>query len=74
MSGPNGEACENCRFWYGIADGLGYEVGTTYRQCRRSAPRLDPVASDRQRKWHLGCWPVSPSRAWCGEFQKIDPK
>lgn len=73
MSGPNGETCEDCIYWDGVADGLRRRFEVTHKQCRRMPPVMDPVPYKGEAQWHPGAWPCTPSGAWCGEFKSRDP-
>lgn len=70
MSGPLGEKCSECKFWYGVAEGMYPRTHAFHKQCRRMPPFMDPIPFDGEAVWHPGAWPCTPSEAWCGEFKK----
>ena len=68
-SNGNVEKCINCEFYdrqnAGPADGK----APLWGQCRRHAPRLNPVTA----KAHVveGVWPLVRDDDWCGEWKVL---
>lgn len=59
MSGPDGERCEDCRF---------YSAGT----CKRLPPAVVPYQHDNQHPaiyWPAAWRPEVDAADWCGEFR-----
>jgi hypothetical protein len=57
-------ACGTCRFWRLDPDAT-HEAG--WGQCRRMPPTLPAIQDDRL--VHVGVWPHTDERDWCGEWQ-----
>ena len=56
--------CWNCRFWRRAGrDGPGPDWG----QCKRMPPVLPEIEDDKM--VHVGVWPSTEAKDWCGEWQ-----
>lgn len=58
------QACGTCMFWRADPD-VGHEAG--WGRCRRMPPALPPIRDDKL--VHVGLWPHTDERDWCGEWQ-----
>jgi hypothetical protein len=56
--------CQNCRFWRRAGrDGPGPDWG----QCKRMPPVLPEIEPEKM--VHVGIWPSTEAKDWCGEWQ-----
>jgi hypothetical protein len=58
------QACGTCMFWRGDRAG---GTATGWGECRRMPPALPPIEDDKL--VHVGLWPHTDGRDWCGEWQ-----
>jgi hypothetical protein len=61
------QACGTCLFWRPDPD-VGHEAG--WGRCRRMPPTLPTIRDDKL--VHVGLWPHTDERDWCGEWQPRD--
>lgn len=62
------QACGTCAFWRPEADAAS-ETG--WGQCRRMPPALPTIHDDKL--VHVGLWPHTDKRDWCGEWRPQEP-
>lgn len=63
----SGQVCGSCRFW---RRDRATEGGHAWGQCRRMPPALPEF--EPEKLVHVGVWPHTENRDWCGEWQMID--
>ena len=70
------DKCVNCQFYDRHATRHSDSAGVQWGQCRRAAPRLQPVNA----KSHMieGVWPHVRDDDWCGELKpavrRVEPR
>jgi hypothetical protein len=70
------DKCVNCQFYDRHATRHSESAGVQWGQCRRGAPRLQPVNA----KSHMieGVWPHVRDDDWCGELKpavrRVEPR
>jgi len=61
------QTCAGCRFW---RPDPAAERTAGWGQCRRMPPSLPPIEDDKL--VHVGLWPHTDGRDWCGEWRAPD--
>jgi hypothetical protein len=60
--------CRTCRFWRQAGRG---GPGPDWGLCKRMPPVLPEI--DDEKMVHVGIWPSTEAKDWCGEWQPVSP-
>lgn len=62
------DCCRTCRFWRQAGRG---GPGPDWGLCKRMPPVLPEIDEDKM--VHVGIWPSTEAKDWCGEWQLAPP-